>query len=62
MLTGKALVVLIDINPHSKYQVATITGTLKCISHKNLNSIALRMAKTLWSFGHPECKGLTLQN
>ena len=30
-------VVLIDINPNTKFQVATMIGTLKSTSYKNLN-------------------------
>ena len=32
-------VVLIDIHPHTIFQVATITGTLKSTSYKNLTLI-----------------------
>ena len=39
-LRGPAIPVeLIDINPHTKFQVATIVGTLRSTSYNNLNPI-----------------------
>ena len=47
-------VVLIDITPHTKFQVATIMETLKPISYKNFNLAKLAQVKAWASvyFGH----------